>query len=182
LLPRNQRTPVHVNNLENILINWQGSGKHASWLIVQSAFWNDIPSATQEAAKEAIFNCLINSEVDYYSKYRLLHHLVRLRGGTTSRFRYIDRLSDQEKESLRTLMPNLLREAAFELNIIGLYTLKVLGATGNELKEYVNQYIPKPVGEPIKNALSYIAEPVLLSDDELDIAIEEEPDIFPQPY
>lgn len=50
-----------------------------------------------------------------------------------------------------------------------------------QLNEYVQKYIPKPVGEPIKNALSYIAKPVEVSQ-ELQVNTEEEPDNRFEPY
>ena len=140
LLSRSERRPEHMLTLGNILTQWQGNGKSASWLIIQSMFWKDIPQDTQRAAKKILFEVLQNQEVDAYSYYRLLHHLVKRRG-KTPKYRYIDKLSNDEKQKIQAIVPSLLQKPAFELNLIGLYTLKVLGASHNKLSEYVQSRI-----------------------------------------
>ena len=181
LLPLQQRRPEHIMNLGEILVKFGGSSKHASWLIVQSAYYPAIPQETQIKAKEILFNSIQNEEVNSYAKYRLLHHLIKPRKRDNSEFRFFDQLSAEEKEKLHDLLPSLLQQPTFELNIISLYILKIMGANRSELEEYVKKYIPKPIGEPIKNALSYCSEPVEMVKF-VEIATVEEPDNIPEQY
>lgn len=174
LLPIEGRTPDHVRKLKDVLIDTQGSGRHASWLLIQSAFWAGMPAESSKVAQEIIFECLESEAVDYYSKYRILHHLIKKRG-KTYRFRFIEKLSKEQADKLRSIMPALLEQPAFELNLIGLYVLRLLKHSYSDLVDYVARYVPKPVGDPIKNALSYIAEPEK-TDGDLKIETEEEPD------
>lgn len=180
LLPIEERFPEHIKKLDLILKKWQGSGKHASWLIIQSSFFNGVPGNTKTLAKEIMFKCLNSDDVDSYSKYRLIHHLVKIRG-SNKKFRFIERLSDNEKKELVQTIPLLLRKSAFELNIIGLYTLKVLECSTNEIQKYISDYIPKPIGEPIKKIILYLQDPIEVPE-ELLIDTDYEPDDHPFQY
>jgi len=152
-----ERDPVHIEKLEEILIKWKGSSRHATWLIIQSSFYKRISTETQKKAKEILFSSLQSDEINAYAKYRLLHHLVKLRKNKKKGFRYVDFLKNNEKNKLEEILYDLLKCPAFELNIVSLWLLKVLGKTNQEIKECVKNFIPKPIGEPIKAALSYMA-------------------------
>ena len=76
----------------------------------------------------------------------------------------IDRLEANLKKELREILVSLLQKTAFELNIIALYALKQLGDSQAELEKYVRKYIPKPLGEPILNAIFYMQELQKLDD------------------
>jgi len=180
LLPLEERAPEHVEKLGQILRQWQGCGKHASWLIVQSAFWKGIPDVTCATAQRILLESLRSDEVDSYSKYRLIHHLVK-RHGKDPKFRFLDQFSESQRNEFIGAIPDLLRQPAFELNIIGLYALRVFGMSFDELQEYTNSYMPRPIGEPIKKALSYIREPMEITGD-LVTDSDREPDDTPQPY
>lgn len=175
LLPLRQRKPEHIEKLKDILIRWQGSNRHAAWLIVQSAFYNGISQDTQSKALEILFDVIKSDEAASYTKYRLLHHLVKLRGSKDKQFRFIERLKAVEIKELKLNIIKFLEQPAFELNLLSLYTFKVLGYSYSDLKKYAHEYVPKPLGEPIRNALLYASEPIHLS--ELpELATDYEPD------
>lgn len=181
LLPLSERNPLHIVRLKEIIIRWAGSSRHATWLVIQSAFYKGITYKTTVAAKEVLFECLQNNDVCSYAKYRLLHHLRKLRKGKNGNYRFLDSLSESEKKQLEETLQNIIKEPAFELNITGLYILKVMGYTVDKLKESVRKYLPKPVGEPIKNALSYISDNVLVNE-YVEMVSETEPDEFSEFY
>ncbi len=160
LLPIEDRRPGHVAKLEDILTRWHGSSKHAAWLLVESAFDAQCPKETQQQALETLLRCLAHEDVATYAKYRLLHHLAKQRRvrGSQSRLRYLDRGNKSVRDKLYELMPHFLRKPAFELNIIAMYTLMALGSSPTDLEAYVQQYAPKPLGTPIKNALLSLVE------------------------
>jgi hypothetical protein len=49
-MPVEEISPEFIRKLSEIIIRWQGSGKHASWLLVQSACWNGVPLESKELA------------------------------------------------------------------------------------------------------------------------------------
>lgn len=160
-----ERIPKHIEKLETVLTRYQGSSKHATWLLVQSTYYNDIPDETQTKAYEVLFNLFKHKNVLSYTKYRLIHHLVNNRQDKDkNQYRLISRLNSQYQEELKVNLKQLLKEPAFELNIVALYALNKLGLELNELKKNIQKYIPKPVGDPIISAIFYLEE-VKKSDD-----------------
>lgn len=154
------RCPEHIEKLETILTFWQGSSKHASWLVVQSTYHKDIPSKTKRKALGVFFKVLRSSEALSYTKYRLLHHFVNLRKDSNKQeYRLIENLKISKKKDLKKILFSLLEQPAFELNITALYALKILGSSYAELEKYARIYIPKPLGDPILTAISYMQEP-----------------------
>lgn len=154
-----ERIPKHIEKLETVLTRYQGSSKHATWLLVQSTYYNDIPYETQTKAYEVLFNLFKHKNVLSYTKYRLIHHLVNDRQDKDkNQYRLISRLNSQYKEELKVNLKQLLKEPAFELNIVALYALNKLGLKLNELKKNIQKYIPKPVGDPIISAIFYLEE------------------------
>lgn len=180
LLPRNERTPGYVQRLEEVIVRWRGTGKHASWLLVQSAFWGGIPAESKRQAKGLIMRLLQDEQIDSYSRYRIMHHLTRQRGKGTNIYRFLDRVSDDEKASILSMVPAMLKVPAFELNIMALYLLKVAGEDITVLKQMVSDHGLKPIGEPLKNALAHASEsgdmPACAADGDT------KPDDIPQPY
>lgn len=175
-LDLSERKPEHIEKLGEILVKWQGSSRHASWLIIQSAFYEKVTVKTKEMAKNILFVSLQSDEVNTYAKYRLLHHLVKLRKSQKGKeFKYLAFLTKSDKENLQKILIKLLQCPAFELNVISLWLLKVLGGSAQDLKNYVRNFIPKPVGEPIKNALFYISN-LTFESKPIDIAMTDEPD------
>lgn len=153
------RRPEHIGKLETILTHWQGSSKHASWLVVQSIYYNDITNDTKIKALEVLFKVLKSIEALSYTKYRLLHHLINLRkDNKKQQYRLIERLKDNKKEEIKQILVELLKQPAFELNLTALYALRILGSSSAALENYAQMYIPKPLGDPILNAISYMHE------------------------
>jgi hypothetical protein len=152
-------------NKEIILTHWQGSSKNASWLIVNSIYNKDVSLETQMASIERVFNVLHSSQALSYTKYRLIYNLIHLKPNLKfPKFRVIHQLNDNRKEELRKILFELLKQPAFELNIIALYAFRILGDLSKDLEKYAHQYIPKPLGSPILTVLDYLQdlEPILL--------------------
>jgi len=55
LLQLSDRLPQHIQMLGEVMRNWQGSGEHAAWLIVQSAFDSRIPPQHAEERQHVDF-------------------------------------------------------------------------------------------------------------------------------
>jgi hypothetical protein len=153
-----ERKPGHVEMLHEILIKWHGSAKHAAWRLVESFASQECPKETRGSAETVIIKCLTNPSVANYTKYRLLHHLVKTRG-MDSKYRYSTQLGRDTLRKLKDLLPSFLGEVAFELNIISLYTMRALGASFTELESAVDQHACKPVPLPIRNALTLARGP-----------------------
>src|SRR5260370_7062307 len=144
--------------LGEVMRNWQGSGKHAAWLIVQSAFDSRIPLNTRKSASTLIFALRETTGVSSYLKYRILHHLVKLRQKSRGhQFRYLDKLTAKGRTRLQELIPQFVAEPAFELNIVALHTLRCLGASPEEIKAVVKTGSRHPNAEPILTPISYIS-------------------------
>jgi hypothetical protein len=148
--------------LKVILTQWHGSSKYASWRLVETIIHSECLGATQAHATKTLLDCLSDTSTSTYANYRLLHYLVRRRKRPNSSkvFRYLDRLSPSVKKQIKQLLPGFLAEQAFDLNIITLYAMQVLGATHAELEAAVREKSPKPVAVPIRNVLILAAEPI----------------------
>ena len=183
LLPIGDREAWHVETLKEILSRWHGSSKHAAWLMVESACDTRCPKDTRHVASETLIRCLAHEDVATYAKYRLLHHLVKQRPkkSSPSTFRYIDTVDKDIRDRIYELLSGLLRKPSFELNIVALYTLKVLGSSAKDLKVYAQRYVPKPLGVPVKNALLNVLEP-MRAVAPLDLVSEQETDGEPEYY
>lgn len=90
-----------------------------------------------------------------YSRYRLLHHLLKLREIDGVKTRYMDLLSSTDRRRIEALTPTYLQAHSFELNLIGLYAARVFGKTEPELRALVEQH-GNARCEPIQNALENI--------------------------
>ena len=157
LLSLCDRVPGYMEMLRQVMERWQGSGKHAAWLLVESAFYKGMREDTAKESKRIIFNLLSSDEVNSYGKYRLLHHLVKLRRGITgNHFRLLDRLTAQDRADLTEILPSFIKYPAFELNIAALYALQCLGRTEREIAKLAHSNSRYPNAEPIRNALSCI--------------------------
>lgn len=135
-----------------------------------------MPEETKKKSKETILNLLSSDNTNSYAKYRMLHHILKLRKNKDGKeFRFLDYLDDSFKEQLIAITPSLIGTPAFEINITVLYLLKVLGKSNSEIKNYINKYAIKPLGEPIKNILFYLFDEDL-TNKKIEISSEIEPD------
>lgn len=154
-----KRKLEHIDKLKIILKYWQGSSKQASWLLVQSTYDQNISDNIKSKAVESVFDILSSSEALSYTKYRLLHHLVKFKKDQYKQpYTILNKLETKRQEKLKKILFNLLEQPAFDLNITALYALRILGASSTELEIYAKKYIPQPLGEPILNAIIYIQE------------------------
>jgi retron-type reverse transcriptase len=179
LVALTQRQVWHVNRLREIIARWRGPTKHATWLLAQTAAFVGVPSATQARARTEIIEILSDDQISPYSRYRLLHHLVKARRDRDhSIIRLIDQFHSSEKQRIQALLPTFLAATAFELNLIALYFLKVLGRSSDELRALAASHCRRGC-EPVRNALeaaTRIPQTVTNSD-----ASSVEPDAIPEP-
>ncbi|MDJ0746949.1 MAG: RNA-directed DNA polymerase [Xenococcaceae cyanobacterium MO_167.B27] len=156
-LPIEERNPEDIKKIESILTNWQGSSKQASWLLVESMFKEKVQAHTKSQAFESWFNILKNDNSLAYTKYRLLHHVVNYRKNKQElEYRLVEKFEECKKEELKQILLDLLKQPAFELNIVSLYALKLLGYSADDIIQFAHNYIPQPLGEPIHNTILYI--------------------------
>lgn len=141
LLKLEDRTIEHVFTLSSIIKKWQGASKHASWLLIETAFFNNVPRITREEAKKEILNLVSSKEVSSYGKYRILHHLVKNRGQRGSSF--FDKLKSLEKQIIYKQISDYLVTPSIELNIISLVILSRRYRSAEKVKRYVKQKISK---------------------------------------
>jgi hypothetical protein len=156
-----ERQPGHVEMLHEILRDWHGSARHAAWRLVESIVGKECPKETRDLAEGILLECLSDPNVANYTKYRLLHQLVKARKSIAqnSVYRYCTGLRNRTVEKVKGLLPSFLAETAFELNIITLYAMRALGASFADLQSAVRENACKPVPLPIKNALSLARQP-----------------------
>lgn len=151
------RLPQHIQSLKTVLNRWSGSSRHAAWLLVQSAIYRDIRRQTQLEARKAILDVLANPNVNSYAKYRILHHLTKLRRRRDSQeFRFLDQMSSEYVARLSGMLPDFLSVCDFELVITTLYTYRALGHSEEDLRELVNRYVTAYDAEPYQNVFYYI--------------------------
>jgi hypothetical protein len=141
-----------------------------------------VPAETKNVAKNQTLELLRAEEVSSYAKYRIVHHLIKERRSGRTIFRFVESSQAGYRDSLKRILLELLRVTDFELNIASLYALKVLGLTPIELRNAAQVHAPKPLGEPLKNALFFLEERVESSVSTMNLAIEGEPDEVPEPY
>ena len=149
------RTIKHIIQLENILTNFQRRGKHASWLLVESIYNKYIPTNTKEKAMEVLFKIFHDNTVIFYTRYRLLHHLVNLNYDINGNklIKTIERQSE-----LFDIILIFLKKPSFPLNLTALYALRELGYSRNKIENSYLSYLPIPLSDPILNAISYMQE------------------------
>ncbi|MGD0261579.1 MAG: RNA-directed DNA polymerase [Verrucomicrobiota bacterium] len=170
----------HVERLRDIMIHWRGPARHAGWLLVQTALYGGVPAQARDRARQVILELLASNTLNAYSRYRILHHLAKLRACRTGQpFRFILQLTDTERQQIEALLPQFLAAPAFELNLIALYTYRVLGRTTAQLRTLVSQHCRQGC-EPVRNALAAAsAIPTTAPAPAADAA---EPDAISEPY
>ena len=180
LVPLGERQCWHVDRLCAAIREWRGAGKHAVWLLVQTAVYMHVRVAAQEEARRAVLDILKDRGVSSYARYRILHHLVKLRHRDDgASFRFIDSLTEDECDRIRDLMPSYVSADAFELNLIGLYALRALGEGAQGLRDAVTKHANKRC-EPLRQVLRVLAEIPDLSHGQP--IVDREPDEVPAPY
>lgn len=147
------RQTWHVGRLREVVSRWRGPTKHAAWLLAQTAAYRGVPPAVQQGAREAIIELLSDDSLSPYSRYRLLHHLIKARRGRgPTVFRFIDQFSQAERQRIEALTPGYLAAPAFELNLIALYYLRITGRSVPEMRRMVTANCRQGC-EPVRNAL-----------------------------
>lgn len=155
-LPASKRHPAYIDMLKTILWQWHSSTKHASWCLVETIVNSECPQDTREYAAQALLDCLSDVRTSVYGKYRLLHYLVgRHKDSQILRINY---LSSSAIDLIKGLLPQFLEEQAFELNIMALYMMRVLGATHADLEAAVEAKFSQFVPVPINNILTSVAK------------------------
>jgi hypothetical protein len=127
-----------------------------------------------------VLELLKDEHLNAYSRYRILHHLVkprRRKSGETSRF--IEQLTDAERQQIEALIQKYLSEPALELNLIALYTRRILGGTIAELKSMAAVHCRRGC-DPVRNALEVVAQ--IPKTSALVMGTTDEPDAIPDRY
>jgi hypothetical protein len=169
----------HVERLLEIVSRWRGPTKHATWLLAQTATYRGVSPQVQQQARNTIIQLLSDDNISPYSRYRLLHHLIKPRqaqGGVV--FRFIDQFNLAERQRIETLLPRYLAASAFELNLIALYYLKILGRSVTELRELASTNCQRGC-EPVRNALESTAR--IIESQMPPVVSSDEPDAIPEP-
>lgn len=174
-----ERQVWHVRRLREVVSRWRGPTKHAVWLLAQTAAYRGVPPGVQQGAREVIIELLTDDSLSPYSRYRLLHHLIKPRrardGGI---FRFIDKFSVAERWRIEALAPRYLAAPAFELNLIALYHLRISGRSLAELRRIVAKNCRQGC-EPVRNAFEVAAAiPRTQMPSE---STADEPDAIPEP-
>ncbi len=141
LLKLEQRIPDHVFTLSNIIKKWQGASKHASWLLVETAFHKKVSKESRESAKKEILSLISSTEVSAYGKYRILHHLIKKRGH--NRKSYFEQFDKNEKDLVYKKLAEYLTTPSMELNIISIVIFCQKYTSIKNVKREVKQILLK---------------------------------------
>jgi hypothetical protein len=169
----------HIHRLREIVSRWRGPTKHATWLLAQSSAYSGVPEPTQARARNVVIELLTDDQISPYTRYRLLHHLIKARQTQPGEsLRFIEEFTETERQSIEELLPSFLAAPAFELNLIALYYFKILGSTVSELRDLAAAHCSRGC-EPVRNALEALAQ----NDEALvpPVASDQEPDAIPEP-
>ena len=175
-----ERRTWHLDRIKIIIHQWRSSGRHASWLLVQTACYAGVTDQTKHRATELMLELLDDVNVSPYVRYRILHHLAKPRRKTDgSSFYFIDQLSQQRREHIRRLLPGFIASPAFELNLIALHMLRIIGADHSEIREIVKANA-KTHCSPLRAALNTIfrSEPPQANDRPFEIGPDEVPELY----
>jgi hypothetical protein len=162
IIPLDQRRRWHVDRLHEIIAQWRGPTKHACWLLVQTAMYRGVTPECRQRAREVMLILLENDAASAYGRYRILHHLVKLRRIDGVPRRFIDDLSKTDQKRIEQLIPRFLSAHAFELNLISLYAARVLGSDIAGLRYLVEQHCNSGC-EPVRNTLQSLQPGTLSS-------------------
>lgn len=160
-----------VETLGKILREFSGASKHATWLLIQSAFYDDIPNKVSERALKLTCELLSDSGITSYARYRILFWLVSRYNKRNNYKPYIAAFLPHSKDNLIDLCKSYLAEPAIELNLVAILTLHTIGFSNESIKNITKQHCIKPMADPIRNAINCIspskAEPahLLVEDD-----------------
>lgn len=175
------RSGQQVRQLKTVLKEWSGSSRHAAWLLVQSAFERLVSPQARLTARNVLLDVLNDKHINSYAKYRILHHLAKLRRARDGKeFCFLDFMSSEELRHLRQILATLLEASDFELVTTALYTYKAIGKSEEELRNLI-QRTKHPNAEPYQNILLYVGSE-LFAFTPASLATENEADETIQPY
>lgn len=165
IITLSKRNIIHVNKLTEIMINYRSSSKHASWLLVQTAFHDKVNYGVSIHAKKQIQQLLDNEDVSLYGKYRMIHHIVKIKQkyNNGELWRFFDKLSNNEKSNLISLSKKLMNKPAFDLNIITIYLLALIADDYQDLENFVYKNMNN-IGGPVKSVLNILKYKLPLED------------------
>lgn len=150
--------PWHIERVGNILREFSGAGKHAAWLIVQSAFFSSVDPKVQERAIRVIEEIFEDATVNSYIKYRITHFLTKPSGkGGDHR---INTYHHSWKSWFIEKFTGFLSEPAIELNLVAIRALRVLGLSESEIRTLIGRHSIKPLPIPVNTALQALSIPL----------------------
>jgi len=148
----------HMDTLGKIIREFSGAGKHAAWLLVQSAFFKSVDPKVQEKAIRQIEQLFEDKTVGSYAKYRMTHFLAKPQGDSGV-FR-INSMHHSWRPWFIEKFTEFLSEPAIELNLVAIRALRVLGLSESEIVKKVGTYSIKPIPLPVNTALQALSIPV----------------------
>lgn len=146
-----------IEALGKIIREFSGATKHATWLLIQSAFYYDIPKKVSERAIELIGELLSDSKITSYARYRILFWLVSRHNKRNDYKPYIAAFLPQSENDLIDLCNTYLAEPAIELNLVAILTLHTIGLSKESIEMMTRQHCIRPMAEPVRNTISYIS-------------------------
>lgn len=122
LLPLAKRTEWHVLQLVKLLYGRRTAVKHATWLLVQTAIYRQVPLDIRRYARDFIIGLLADENTSDYVKCRCLHHLVKPRKKKSGGYwRFMDAFNATQNQAVMDLLPKLLTAQGTELKLMAVY-------------------------------------------------------------
>jgi hypothetical protein len=144
---------IFIKDLIKIMTEYRGSSKSAAWLLVKAFYNKKSLKTVQKKAAKAILRHLKDKRVCPYSRYRIIHHLIH----PARRDECLDRLYKYTSEDeLKNIFTENLSEKSFELNIVSLNGLSMLGSSNSELKSVVSKTTGGNISEPFLRCIRYL--------------------------
>jgi hypothetical protein len=178
-VPTDSRSEEHIRCLSQILLSWPASGRYAVWLLAETAASETANPIAKASSISAIIAALMDPQISSYIKYRIFHHLMKVR----QKGRFIDRFSETQVTELRVVAEQLVLAPALELNVGALYFLASTGTAAKELRELCLSKLPRPIAMPILSVLVTLSNKnVEIGTVPHDLEFDLEPDTEPSYY
>ena len=144
---------IFIKDLIKIMTEYRGSSKSAAWLLVKAFYNKKSLKTVQKKAAKAILRHLKDKRVCPHSRYRIIHHLIH----PARRDECLECLYNYTSEDeLKKIFTENLSEKSFELNIVSLNGLSMLGSSNSELKSVVSKTTGGNISEPFLRCIRYL--------------------------
>lgn len=155
-IKHSDRTPEHIKTLSQITKFYPGSSKHSSWCIISNFIHNNVKRETIQQAVNVLFELIQDKSVKPYARYRLLHHLFKLRELFNQKYRLSDLLEEKTAQLLKQTLISNLSEPALEIVVVSINGLNALDTKLDEIKNLVAKHAILSLPDQIKNTIFYL--------------------------